>query len=193
MNVLGRLRTIFAAVLPEGADRSAFEKAVRPATDPRFGDYQANGCMALAKAMGRKPRDLAQELARAIDLAPMASPPEVAGPGFLNVRLDDAWIAKAVRDLLADDRLGLTPPARPKTVVIDLSSPNVAKPMHVGHLRSTVIGDSLARILAALGHEVIRDNHLGDWGSQFGMILFGWKTERDDAAFAADPVGELAR
>src|SRR5947208_4992997 len=117
MNVLGRLRTIFAAVLPEGADRSAFEKAVRPATDPKSGDYQANGCMALAKAIGRRPRELAQDLARAVDLAPMAGPPEVAGPGFLNVRLDDGWIAMTLRDLLADERLGLTPPARARTVV----------------------------------------------------------------------------
>ncbi len=193
MNVLERLRTVFGAAVPEGADRAAFAQAVRPASDPRFGDYQANGCMALAKVLGRKPRELAQEIAGAADLAPLAGPPEVAGPGFLNVRLDDAWIAAALHDLLADDRLGLTPPARVQTIVIDLSSPNVAKPMHVGHLRSTVIGDSLARILQARGHRVVRDNHLGDWGSQFGMILWGWKHQRDEARFARDPVGELAR
>src|SRR5205814_4209833 len=98
-----------------------------------------------------------------------------------------------LRELLADDRLGLTTPARASTVVVDLSSPNVAKPMHVGHLRSTVIGDSLARIIAALGHKVVRDNHLGDWGSQFGMILWGWKNHRDEQGYAGDPVGELAR
>ncbi len=193
MNVLDQLKARFGSALPEGADRAAFEKAVRPATDPRFGDYQANGCMALAKATGKKPRDLAAELAAAVDLAPIAGNPEVAGPGFLNVRLDDGWIASALGGLLSDDRLGLTPPARAKTVVIDFSSPNVAKPMHVGHLRSTVIGDSLARILTAAGHRVIRDNHLGDWGSQFGMILWGWKNARDEANFTADPVGELAR
>jgi arginyl-tRNA synthetase len=193
MNVLDQLKARFGSVLPEGADRAAFEKAVRPATDPKFGDYQANGCMALAKTTGKKPRDLAGELAAAVDLAPLAGEPEVAGPGFLNVRLDDAWIASALGGLLIDDRLGLTPPARVKTAVIDFSSPNVAKPMHVGHLRSTVIGDSLARILAAAGHKVIRDNHLGDWGSQFGMILWGWKNARDEASFAGDPVGELAR
>jgi len=193
MNVLERLRTIFGSALPEGADRAAFAQAVRPATDPKFGDYQANGCMAMAKAMGRKPRELAQELAGTVDLSPMAGPPEVAGPGFLNVRLDDAWIAARLGELLVDDHLGLAPPSRVKTVVIDFSSPNVAKPMHVGHLRSTVIGDSLARIIAANGHCVIRDNHLGDWGSQFGMILWGWKNARDETRFAADPVGELAR
>ena len=193
MNLLARLRESFGAALPQGVDRVAFEKAVRPGSDPKFGDYQANGCMAAAKTLGRKPRDLAADLATAVDLTPFAGPPEVAGPGFLNLRLDDAWLASALRELFADDALGLEPPARAKTVVIDFSSPNVAKPMHVGHLRSTVIGDSLARINSALGHRVVRDNHLGDWGSQFGMILWGWKNARDDASYATDPVGELAR
>ncbi len=193
MNLLRRLRTSFGAVLPEGVDRAAFEKAIRPASDPKFGDYQANGCMAMAKALARKPRDLAAEMASAVDLAPLAAPLEVAGPGFLNVRLHDAWIAQALAELLPDESLGLEAPTRMKTVVIDFSSPNVAKPMHVGHLRSTVIGDSLARINKALGHRVIRDNHLGDWGSQFGMILWGWKNARDEGRYADDPVGELAR
>jgi arginyl-tRNA synthetase len=193
MNLLERLRETFGAALPEGVDRVAFEKAVRPGTDPKFGDYQANGCMALAKALGRKPRDLAIELAQVVNLAPMAAQPEVAGPGFLNVRLIDDWVAAVLGDLLTDQSLGLAPPAQVKTVVIDFSSPNVAKPMHVGHLRSTVIGDSLARINAAIGHRVVRDNHLGDWGSQFGMILWGWKNARDESSYEADPVGELAR
>ena len=115
-------------------------------------------------------------MAGAVDLAPLADPPEVAGPGFLNVRLRDDWVAAdARRPARTTSASGLAPPEQPKTVVIDYSSPNVAKPMHVGHIRSTVIGESLARIFAALGHKVIRDNHLGDWGSQFGMILWGWK------------------
>jgi arginyl-tRNA synthetase len=193
MNLLARLRELFVPSLPEGADRAGFAAAVRPATDPKFGDYQANGCMALAKAIGQKPRDLAQEIARRVDLAPIAGPPEVAGPGFLNLRLNDDWVAQELQKLLADPTGGIPPPAHPRTVVIDFSSPNVAKPMHVGHLRSTVIGDSLSRIAAALGHTVIRDNHLGDWGSQFGMILWGWKNARDESLFETDPVGELAR
>ncbi|MBX6314653.1 MAG: arginine--tRNA ligase, partial [Isosphaeraceae bacterium] len=172
---------------------AAFAAAVRRSTDPKFGDYQANGCMALAKAHKANPRALAQEVAGRVDLEPLADPPEVAGPGFLNVRLRDAWIAATLGQLLADERLGLPSPERPKTVVIDYSSPNVAKPMHVGHIRSTVIGDSLARIFKALGHEVIRDNHLGDWGTQFGMIIWGWKHERNEHAFEKDPVAELAR
>src|SRR4051794_41188458 len=193
MNVLERLRAAFGAATPEGGDRALFEAAVRAAGDPKFGDYQANGCMALAKSLGKNPRQLATQVASAVDLQPLAGPPEVAGPGFLNVRLRDEWIARALEELERDNRLGLLPPTNPLTVVIDFSSPNVAKPMHVGHIRSTVIGDSLARIFEALGHRVIRDNHLGDWGSQFGMILWGWKAARDEAAFDADPVAELAR
>jgi arginyl-tRNA synthetase len=193
MNVLERLRAAFAAATPEGADASAFAAAVRPSTDPKFGDYQANGCMAIAKTLGKNPRALAQDVASRVDLAPLAATPEVAGPGFLNVRLSADWISRELGELLNDERLGLTDPVRPKTVVVDYSSPNVAKPMHVGHIRSTVIGESLARIFAALGHKVIRDNHLGDWGAQFGMILWGWKHARDEAAYAADPVAELAR
>jgi arginyl-tRNA synthetase len=193
MNVLARLRERFALALPDQADRAGFAAAVRPATDPKFGDYQANGCMALAKSLGQKPRDLAQDVARRVDLSPLAGPPEIAGPGFLNLRLNDVWVAQELRSLLNDETAGIPRPEHARTVVIDFSSPNVAKPMHVGHLRSTVIGDSLSRITSALGHRVIRDNHLGDWGSQFGMILWGWKNSPDEAAFAADPVGELAR
>ena len=193
MNVLERLRRSFAAATPEEGDASAFAAAVRPAGDARFGDYQANGCMAAAKALRKNPREVAAGVAEAVDLEPLADRPEVAGPGFLNVRLRDDWIARTLGELVNDERLGIPAPAKPKTAVVDYSSPNVAKPMHVGHVRSTVIGESLARIFAALGHKVIRDNHLGDWGSQFGMILWGWKNHRDDAAYRADPVAELAR
>ena len=166
---------------------------MRATADPKFGDYQANGCMALAKTLRANPRELASRVAGAVRLEPMAGPPEIAGPGFLNVRLHDAWISRTLGELLAGAFPGITPPAIRGSVVIDFSSPNVAKPMHVGHIRSTVIGESLARIFSAIGHRVTRDNHLGDWGSQFGMILWGWKTARDEAAYAADPVAELAR
>jgi arginyl-tRNA synthetase len=193
MNVLERLRAAFAAATPPGGDAEAFAAAVRPATDPKFGDYQANGCMALAKQAKQNPRELAAKVAQAVDLAPLAEPPEVAGPGFLNIRLKPEWLASELHALIDNPALGLEPVATPKTVVIDFSSPNVAKPMHVGHVRSTVIGDSLSRILGALGHKVIKDNHLGDWGTQFGMIIWGWKTAADEGAFAADPVGELSR
>ncbi|WP_337176748.1 arginine--tRNA ligase [Paludisphaera sp.] len=193
MNVLNRLRASFAAATPEGGDPSAFAAAVRPAGDPKFGDYQANGCMAIAKALKKNPREVAAAVAEAVDLQPLAGKPEVAGPGFLNVRLHDEWLSALLAGLLRDSSRGLPAPEARKTVVVDFSSPNVAKPMHVGHLRSTVIGDSLARIFEALGHKVVRDNHLGDWGAQFGMILWGWKNHRDQAAYDADPVAELAR
>jgi arginyl-tRNA synthetase len=193
MNVLERLRAAFADVTPLGGDPSAFAAAVRAANEPKFGDYQANGCMALAKTLGKNPRQLAAEVARSVRLSPLAEAPEVAGPGFLNVRLRTEWIAEALGELLDDEALGVEPAVPARTIIIDFSSPNVAKPMHVGHVRSTVIGDSLARILTALGHKIIRDNHLGDWGTQFGMIIWGWKTARDEAAFAANPVAELTR
>ncbi len=193
MNVLKELRDAFAKATPIGADAAKFAEAVRPSTDPKFGDYQANGCMAIAKAVGRNPREVAAEVVKVMDLTPMAGPLEIAGPGFVNVRLSDPWLSESLGSLLLDEGLGIPTPARPLTVVIDYSSPNVAKPMHVGHVRSTVIGDALARVFTALGHRVVRDNHLGDWGLQFGMILWGWKHHRDDAAYASDPVGELAR
>ncbi|HEY2157416.1 MAG TPA: arginine--tRNA ligase, partial [Isosphaeraceae bacterium] len=193
MNVLARLRTAFAAATPDGGDPAAFAAAVRPSTDPKFGDYQANGCMAIAKARGKNPREVAQAVAGVVDLGPLADTPEVAGPGFLNVRLRDDWVAEELGRLIGNETLGIAPPSERLKVIVDYSSPNVAKPMHVGHVRSTVIGESLSRIFAALGHEVIRDNHLGDWGSQFGMILWGWKNHRNESAYADDPVAELAR
>ncbi len=193
MNVLERVRTAFAAATPEGADSQAFALAVRPSQDAKFGDYQANGCMGIAKAAGKNPREVAQDVANRVQLEPLAGVPEIAGAGFINVRLHEAWVAKTLGDLLNDDHLGIVSPESPQTVVVDYSSPNVAKPMHVGHIRSTAIGECLARVFDALGHKVIRDNHLGDWGSQFGMILWGWKNHRDEAAYAAGPVSELAR
>jgi arginyl-tRNA synthetase len=193
MNVLATLKSAFGAAAPEGADRSAFAAAVRPAGDPKFGDYQANGAMAVAKQLGRNPRELAAEVAARVHLEPLAAAPELAGPGFLNIRLNSAWLGSYLGVLLQDARLGIVPPEQVETVVVDYSSPNVAKPMHVGHIRSTFIGECLARLFEAIGHRVIRDNHLGDWGSQFGMILWGWKHYRDEAAFERDPVGEFGR
>lgn len=193
MNILKELRRRFATAAPVGISPEDFSAAVRPSVEVRYGDYQANGCMAAAKARQVNPRDLAAEVAGTVDLAPLAGKPEVAGPGFLNVRLADDWVATALSERLVDDRLGVELEIEPDTVVIDYSSPNVAKPMHVGHIRSTVIGESLARILSALGHKVIRDNHLGDWGLQFGQILWGWKNALDRESYDRDPVHELAR
>lgn len=193
MNILEFIRERFARTIEDTSQRQAFADAVRPATDPKFGDYQANGAMGLAKSLKKNPREVAAEVAAKVDLEPLADAPELAGPGFLNVRLRQAGLEQILVEVLKDERLGLETPSRPKTVVIDYSSPNVAKPMHVGHIRSTIIGESLARTLTALGHKVIRDNHLGDWGAQFGMILWGYKNLLDRSAYETDPVNELAR
>ena len=115
-------------------------------------------------------------MSASLDVADLCEPPEIAGPGFINLRLKDDWLAEQLAAASADiERLGVAPAAQPRTIVIDYSSPNVAKPMHVGHIRSTVIGDALYRMLKFLGHRMISDNHLGDWGTQFGMIIYGYK------------------
>jgi arginyl-tRNA synthetase len=184
------------AIGPEEIDGLVVQ--VRETADAKFGDYSGTMAMALAKKAGKKPRDVAVEIATRLAAAPgyadLFEPPgDPVGPGFINVRVKDAALAALVVRAVADERLGVAAVDDPLTVVVDFSSPNVAKPMHVGHIRSTVIGDALARILRFRGHAVITDNHLGDWGTQFGMILWGWKHCRDDAAFAVDPTAELGR
>jgi arginyl-tRNA synthetase len=166
---------------------------VKTAQDAKHGDYQANCAMSLAKELGKKPRDVAQDIVNRLSLGDVLEKPEIAGPGFINLRLRDDWIARQVQAMSRGDRLGVSPASQAKTFVIDFSSPNVAKPMHVGHLRSTIIGDSLARLLRFLGHRVIGDNHLGDWGTQFGMLLYGFKKFLDTAALEKDPVAEMLR
>src|SRR5439155_10682116 len=137
--------------------------------------------------------ELAKEVVARLDVGDLFQPPAVTPPAFVNLNLRDEAVADLVRKMAADDRLGVEAPAKPRTYVIDYSSPNVAKPLHVGHLRSTIIGDALTRLLRVLGHKVVTDNHLGDWGLQFGMLLVGYKTMLDRAAYEADPVRELAR
>lgn len=144
---------------------------VQPANNPRFGDYQANLAMPLAKRLGEKPRDVAEAIVAKLDLGPGFDPPIIAGPGFINLTIQPAALADIANGLASDDRMGVPKAPAPQTVVIDYSSPNVAKEMHVGHLRSTVIGDALARVLAFQGHTVIAQNHVGDWGTQFGMLI----------------------
>ncbi len=167
---------------------------VRETADPKFGDYSGTMAMALAKRAGLKPRDVAIEIIRRLDVGDLFEPPtDPVGPGFINLRVRQDALARAIVAAVQDPRLGVAPVARPDTIVIDFGGPNVAKPMHVGHIRSTVIGDALARILRFRGHSTLTDNHLGDWGTQFGMILWGWKHCRDDVRFAADPTAELGR
>jgi len=180
-------------ILSTAVERALGAPALLRAADPKFGDYQANGIMAVAKARKENPRALAEQIIRQLDVANLCEPPTVAGAGFINFKLKPDFVAQQIDQAGRDDRHGVPAAAQPKTIVIDFSSPNVAKPMHVGHIRSTILGDTLARIGKFLGHRIITDNHIGDWGTQFGMLIIGWKQFRNDTALTADPIGELER
>jgi arginyl-tRNA synthetase len=194
MNVLELLqRKLREALAGLVDDPTPYAALVKPTQDPRHGDYQANAAMPLAKALGRKPQEVAKDIVARLDLGDVLEPPQVAGPGFINLRLRTGWLAEQVQAMSLGDRLGVAAAEKPRTFVIDFSSPNVAKPMHVGHLRSTIIGDAFTRLLRFLGHTVVTDNHLGDWGTQFGILLYGYKHFLDRDAYARDPVRELAR
>ncbi|RLB49660.1 MAG: arginine--tRNA ligase [Deltaproteobacteria bacterium] len=167
---------------------------VRPTQDPKFGDFQINGAMALGKELGKPPRELAQPIAEALAGVGAIAKAEVAGPGFVNIHLAPAWIASKLTEALRDPaRNGVPAVEDVSRIVVDFSSPNIAKQMHVGHLRSTIIGDAIARILSFMGHDVVRDNHLGDWGTQFGLLIVGMREWGDDEALQAAPVLELER
>ena len=154
-----------------GDEHRDTDPLVRPSTDARFGDYQANVAMSLAKALKQKPRDVAERILAALDAQDLFERVEIAGPGFVNMTVSASALAERIAAMLADERLGMSRTDAPKKVVVDYSGPNVAKEMHVGHLRSTCIGDAIARVLRFIGHDVIGQNHLGDWGTQFGMLI----------------------
>jgi len=178
-SILAQLRTHFDAALRSVTGESGSDVRLRAAADPKFGDYQCSAALGLAKTLGQKPRDVAQRIVAALgdSAADMLEPPEIAGPGFINLRLKATYLEQTLRSIPphaeGEDRLGINkvPAAERDVVVIDYSSPNVAKEMHVGHLRTTIIGDTIARTIAFQGHRVIRQNHLGDWGTQFGKII----------------------
>jgi arginyl-tRNA synthetase len=154
-----------------GPDLADTDPLLSPASKPEFGDYQANCAMGLAKRLKQKPRDIAQQIVEHLELGEMCETPTIAGPGFINLRLQPTYIATQLQQRQADPHLGIPPVAQPQQIVVDFSSPNIAKEMHVGHLRSTIIGDSIARVLEFQGHQVLRLNHVGDWGTQFGMLI----------------------
>ncbi len=161
-----------ALIAAFGPQYAGTDPLLRPAQNPQFGDYQANLAMSLAKALGQKPREVATKVVAALKWQDLCEAiPGVAGPGFINVKLSDAFLGACASAMSRDERLGVERASPAQTVVVDYSGPNVAKEMHVGHLRSTVIGDAVARVLAFRGHRVIRQNHLGDWGTQFGMLI----------------------
>jgi arginyl-tRNA synthetase len=185
-----RVRTAVATLLPD-ADLATVQ--VRPAADTKFGDYQCSSLIGIAKSRRLNPRQLAGDVVQRLDLADLCAPVEIAGPGYLNFRLLPDALGAQLEAALGGKHLFFAPAAQPRTIVIDFSSPNVAKPMHVGHIRSTGIGDALQRLGRLLGHRVITDNHLGDWGTQFGMLLLGWKTRLDRSALEREPIAELER
>ncbi|HBV8336930.1 TPA: arginine--tRNA ligase [Citrobacter freundii] len=185
MNIQALLsEKVSQAMIAAGAPADC-EPQVRQSAKVQFGDYQANGMMAIAKKLGMAPRQLAEQVLTHLDLNGIASKVEIAGPGFINIFLDPAFLAQHVQQALASDRLGVTQPTK-QTVVVDYSAPNVAKEMHVGHLRSTIIGDAAVRTLEFLGHKVIRANHVGDWGTQFGMLIAWLEKQQQENA------GEMA-
>ncbi len=185
-----RLQPAVRAVLPDADIGSVL---VRPCPDPKFGDYQTTALMALAKPRKLNPRQLAADVLARLEVGDLCEKVEIAGAGFLNFRLKAAAVAKTLSAAASGEHLFFDKAIRPRTVVVDFSSPNVAKPMHVGHIRSTILGDSLARLLGLLGHRVITDNHIGDWGTQFGMLLVGWKRDLDPTALKTDAIAELER
>jgi arginyl-tRNA synthetase len=166
---------------------------VSPATDPRFGDYQSNAALVLGKQRGENPRKIAETIIANLAVTEISGQPSVAGAGFINFTLKREAVETKIAALLGDERLGVEKVSSPRKIVIDFGSPNVAKPMHVGHIRSTFLGDALARIAEFLGHDVIRDNHIGDWGTQFGMVIWGWKNLLNLESLKRDPIAELVR
>jgi arginyl-tRNA synthetase len=185
-----QVREALLHALPD-ADSQAVQ--VQPCPDPRFGDYQVNAVMALAKSRKLNPRQLAADILKHLDVSAWCESPDIAGAGFLNFRLKPGAIAKTLASAARGGPLFFLPADRPRTIVVDFSSPNVAKAMHVGHIRSTILGDSLARIFRLLGHRVITDNHIGDWGTQFGKLLVGWKKYLDREALERDSLAEMER
>src|SRR5271170_5764471 len=171
-----------AIVASFGPDYGDTDPVIRTSS---FADFQANVALPLGKRLGRPPREVAAELTSRLDVSDVCEPPEVSGPGFINFRLRGDWIAAQASRMLDDPRLGLEPVARPQTVVVEYSSPNIAKEMHVGHLRTTIVGDAIARVLEFAGHRVIRDNHVGDWGTPFGMLIEHLLDVGEDSAEAA--------
>ncbi len=177
----------------EAASGAPAPAVVNLSANAKFGDYQANGVMAVAKAHKKNPRELAQDVIAQLNPAEIPATWEIAGPGFINFRLDPDWLGKTILKAALESRLGIEPVAQAQTIVVDYSAPNIAKPMHVGHIRSTILGNVLTRILRFIGHTVVTDNHVGDWGTQFGMMIVGYRTLLDKDAYARDPLSEMER
>jgi arginyl-tRNA synthetase len=176
-------RAIIAAL---GTEYAGLDPQLVLSSNPKFGDYQANMAMGLAKKLGKQPRAVAQSIVDNLDVADVCEPPQIAGPGFINFILKPSYLATQLQTMRANERLGVPVAAHPQRVVVDFSSPNIAKEMHVGHLRSTILGDCIARVLEFRGHDVLRLNHVGDWGTQFGMLILYLRENYPQALITAD-------
>jgi arginyl-tRNA synthetase len=176
-------RAIVAAL---GVDYAGTDPILVLSSNPKFGDYQANMAMGLSKKLGQQPRAIAQSIVDNLDVAAVCEPPQIAGPGFINFIVKPSYLATQLQAMQSDSRLGVPIAAKPQRVVVDFSSPNIAKEMHVGHLRSTILGDCIARVLEFRGHDVLRLNHVGDWGTQFGMLILYLREAYPQALTTAD-------
>ena len=186
------MHNAFAEIFPQ-ADLAALPLNVVATTTAAFGDYQCNAAMSAAKLLRQKPRDIAQAIVDRAKLPAGVARLEIAGPGFLNIHIAPDWFARRLEAVQNDERLGVPAAGQGQTIILDYSSPNVAKPMHIGHIRSTVIGNALDRMHRFLGWRVLADNHLGDWGTQFGLLILGFRTFADKAAYETTPIEELER
>ncbi len=176
-------RAIVAAL---GDDYAGTDPILVLSSNPKFGDYQANMAMGLAKKLGQQPRAIAQSIVDNLDVSAVCEPPQIAGPGFINFIVKPSYLATQLQAMQSDSRLGVPVAATPQRVIVDFSSPNIAKEMHVGHLRSTILGDCIARVLEFRGHDVLRLNHVGDWGTQFGMLILYLREADPQALTTAD-------
>ena len=192
MSLQATLTSRVAAAL-RGAGIEESLAVVTPVADPRFGNYQTNAAMVAAKILEKSPREVAAEILAYLKVGDLCETPTVAGAGFINFKILDVALSDAVNAVRRGGCLGVRPLEKSKTIIIDFSSPNVAKPMHVGHIRSTILGDSLSRIARHLGHRVVTDNHIGDWGTQFGKVIYGWKHFLNKEALEYSPIDELVR
>ncbi|NES40124.1 arginine--tRNA ligase [Moorena sp. SIO2C4] len=187
-SIVEQLRLQFTQALTAafGSDVAGVDPMMVPASNPKFGDYQSNVALALSKRLKQPPRAIAESLLQYIDVAEICQSPTIAGPGFINLSLKPAYLEERLREIHTDPRLGVAVAPAPRQVIVDFSSPNIAKEMHVGHLRSTIIGDSIARILEFRGQNVLRLNHVGDWGTQFGMLITYLREAYPSALTTAD-------
>ncbi|KPQ38676.1 MAG: arginyl-tRNA synthetase ArgS [Phormidium sp. OSCR] len=194
-SILHQLQQQFSTALVAafGDDYANTDPLLAATNNPKFGDYQANLAMSLAKPLKQNPRAIASQIVEALDVSEFCDAPEIAGPGFINLRLKREFVEGQLQQMQGSDRLGIAPTPDPQRVVVDFSSPNIAKEMHVGHLRSTIIGDAIARVLEFQGHDVLRLNHVGDWGTQFGMLIAYLRDVYPDALSQADAldIGDL--